>query len=118
MECPICNKDSVICTCIENGKATLYCNTCDEEKDVPLWEAVRMGLDIGGSKNSGKWIRGDFTNSVMYSCSVCGVSIYCCPSKGEDFRLYNYCFNCGAKMDLDDGNTPQDGGNDAGKGAK
>lgn len=101
MECPVCHKDAMICTCIKGGKATLYCNNCDEEREVHLWEAVRIGVDIGGSKNKGKWLLNrDFETHVVYTCSVCGVPIACYHSRGEGFRLNNYCFNCGAKMDL------------------
>lgn len=52
----------------------------------------------------GRWVRtdDDWNSLTTFQCTVCGEEF--CFEIDEDFELlnYNYCPNCGAKMDLED----------------
>ena len=62
--------------------------------------------DIKGMKaadvapvSHGRWIEQEkYTFGVMYDCSICGNRIL------DNGHSWNYCPNCGAKMDGGDGN--------------
>ena len=62
--------------------------------------------DIKGMKSAdvaevrhGRWIEHEkYTFGVMYDCSICDNLIL------DNGHSWNYCPNCGAKMDGDDGN--------------
>lgn len=53
-----------------------------------------------------KWLRNDYDwhSLTTYRCTACGEEF--CFEIDEDLPLlnYNYCPNCGAKMDLEDDN--------------
>lgn len=49
----------------------------------------------------GKWVKAHWRNSVSCAnCSICGFEAYHCDFRGAQ-KTYNYCPNCGAKMDLE-----------------
>lgn len=54
----------------------------------------------------GRWVRteDDWNSLTTFQCTVCGEEF--CFEIDEDLELlnYNYCPNCGAKMDLEDEN--------------
>lgn len=54
----------------------------------------------------GEWLRtdDDWNSLTTFQCTVCGEEF--CFEIDEDIELlnYNYCPNCGAKMDLEDEN--------------
>ena len=48
----------------------------------------------------GRWIEQEkYTFGTMYDCSICGTRIL------DNGHPWNYCPNCGAKMDGGDGNS-------------
>ena len=48
----------------------------------------------------GRWVEQEkYTFGVMYDCSICNDLIL------DNGHSWNYCPNCGAKMDGDDGNS-------------
>ena len=55
---------------------------------------------------SGEWLRtdDDWNSLTTFQCTVCGEEF--CFEIDEDIELlnYNYCPNCGAKMDLEEKN--------------
>lgn len=49
----------------------------------------------------GRWIKAHWRNSVSCAnCSICGFEAYHYDFQGVQ-KTYNYCPNCGAKMDLE-----------------
>lgn len=52
----------------------------------------------------GQWVRADddWNSLTTFQCTVCGEEF--CFEIDEDIELlnYNYCPNCGSKMDLED----------------
>ena len=67
-----------------------------QDKDIEDFcrdlQVVRSALKDADPVRHGRWIEVDIVSNYMwkYHCS-------CCHSDGE--RRYNYCPNCGAKMD-------------------
>ena len=54
----------------------------------------------------GKWVKAHWRNSVSCAnCSICGFEAYHCDFRGAQ-KTYNFCPNCGAKMDLEDSHVP------------
>lgn len=49
----------------------------------------------------GYWIKTE--NENQYECSICGKSITTNTSLVDPADFENYCYNCGAKMDLKEG---------------
>ena len=56
----------------------------------PVNEACRMGMEALKALRSGRWKR---YSTTMMECSLCG--------KHTARHRFNYCPNCGAKMDLE-----------------
>ena len=51
----------------------------------------------------GRWIEQEkYTFGVMYDCSICGNRIL------DNGHSWNYCPNCGARMDGDDNAKPEE----------
>ena len=75
----------------ENGMARLHVADIDVLPRVDAVEVVH-----------GEWtiIEDDWNDEVIYECSVCKEAFV--TLDGEPMgKLYNYCPNCGAKMDGD-----------------
>ena len=78
-----------------------YVQNIDECTDHTLHiKAIDTAVEVLGNMPVGKWIekkkRAPFFEDiyeVSYDCGCCGYKVY-----GQ----YNYCPNCGAKMDLED----------------
>ena len=65
---------------------------CEKLDDAPIIEA---------EPKHGRWIWNNNDDEFFYSCSNCGHKAY-----GNNLEIipgtYNYCPNCGARMDLDE----------------
>ena len=73
----------------EDGKITDV-HIRDTDDVVKVFAPVRHG----------RWIEQEkYTFGVMYDCSICGDRIL------DNGHSWNYCPNCGAKMDGGDGNS-------------
>ena len=66
--------------------------------DQPIFEYIieqAPTADVAPVKH-GKWAKANNREkSYLYNCSACGKTAYFCGVKCD----YNYCPNCGAKMD-------------------
>lgn len=57
--------------------------------------------DVSAPVVHGRWIEHKkYTFGTMYDCSICGTRIL------NNGHTWNYCPNCGAKMDGGDGDAP------------
>lgn len=82
--------------CKEQGKDSngMKCRACwvddmlSEVMDAPAADVEPV--------RHGRWIDNGIPESVLSGCSICG---YSCGA-----YTFNYCPNCGAKMDLEDDN--------------
>lgn len=64
-----------------NGSGSKYCDNCGQK--------------------SGKWIEQEgWDGDVYYECSVCGEP-FCLIDGTPTDNMYNYCPNCGARMEAD-----------------
>ena len=84
---------------------------CNHEN--PVWTPQRVktllmcipAADVEPVRH-GRWVRteDDWNSLTTFQCTVCGEEF--CFEIDEDLELlnYNYCPNCGAKMDLEDEN--------------
>lgn len=96
----ITNMDYFICACKNHdfcGRDADFENSCVAIKDTPTIDAIPVKY---GKWNPGKEISrtmlGDETLAIEYDafyCSACG------RRYKEYVLIYNYCPNCGAKMD-------------------
>ena len=67
----------------------------DSEDGVPCDHLIEVA-----PVRHGKWIEQEkYTFGVMYDCSICDNLIL------DNGHSWNYCPNCGAKMDGGDGNS-------------
>ena len=91
------------CTeCDGSSSALCVCNICD------FYNAIRLIMSLPAADvapvRSCKWVRTDYDwhSLTTYRCTACGEEF--CFEIDEDLPLlnYNYCPNCGAKMDLED----------------
>lgn len=57
-----------------------------DERDIPLLQMAIEALE----RKKGKWIE--------YKCSICGFE----PYNPSGLETFNYCSNCGAKMEKKD----------------
>ena len=64
------------------------CEDCRRDCEVPCWK-VDHGLLV--EVMHGRWIDNGIPDSVLSGCSACG---FTCGA-----YTFNYCPNCGAKMD-------------------
>lgn len=83
-------------------------------KRKELLKAVASVFDIVPAADveparRGRWGRtdDDWNSLTTFQCTVCGEEF--CFETDEDLQLlnYNYCPNCGAKMDLEEKNNEQ-----------
>ena len=72
------------------------------ERDVALTQLEEYGVSLGEKADvmkvrHGRWIEQEkYTFGVMYDCSICDNRIL------DNGHSWNYCPNCGAKMDLEE----------------
>ena len=67
-----------------------------EEEDI---EALDRGIETLENQKTGHWIEKDgYDGDTYYDCSECGES-FCLIEGTPTDNLYNYCPNCGAKME-------------------
>lgn len=67
--------------------------------DVSLADYVKEHY---ASKRSGKWIEQEgWDGDVYYECSLCGEP-FCLIEGTPTDNMYNFCPNCGAKMESED----------------
>lgn len=71
-----------------------------ERHPLPEWYALDKAIEvIEQESKAGHWIEKDgFDGDVYYDCSECGES-FCLIDGTPADNLYNYCPNCGAKME-------------------
>lgn len=82
-------------------KDTLY----DEKTPTDYLEAVKMGREALENQKTGHWIEKDgYDGDTYYDCSECGES-FCLIEGTPTDNLYNYCPNCGAKMEGENNET-------------
>ena len=64
------------------------------------WEkALEMGIEALENQKTGHWIEQEgYDGDTYYDCSECGES-FCLIEGTPTDNLYNYCPNCGAKME-------------------
>ena len=76
---------------ISNGE---YCGYCTEDVNLNSIPAADVVPVVHG-----KWVKAHWKNSVSCAnCSICGFEAYHYDFQGVQ-KTYNYCPNCGAKMD-------------------
>lgn len=62
-------------------------------------EAKQMAIKAISGQRTGHWIEQDgFDGDTYYDCSECGES-FCLIDGTPTDNLYNYCPDCGAKME-------------------
>ena len=68
-------------------------------KDGYLGQALTMGIEALENQKTGHWEEEEmYDGDVAYRCSECGEEF--CLIEGTPIdNLYNYCPNCGAKME-------------------
>ena len=67
------------------------------EKDIR--KALDKGIEALENQKTGHWIEKDgYDGDTYYDCSECGES-FCLIDGTPTDNLYNYCPNCGAKME-------------------
>ena len=75
-------------------------------KHTPTEEDIQAYIDAAPSvstENTGHWIEQDgYDGDTYYDCSECGES-FCLIDGTPTDNLYNYCPNCGAKMEAENG---------------
>ena len=72
----------------DSGEGIVYVQDIDEAPTVDAVEVVH-----------GRWERIDKRYVEMFKCSICRSECYVPTCMGEP--MYDYCPNCGAKMDGD-----------------
>lgn len=84
------------------GSSGTICGFCDFENAVRLVKSL-PAADVELVRH-GRWFRAedDWNSLITFQCSVCGEE-YCFECDEDILPLnYNYCPNCGAKMNLED----------------
>ena len=70
-----------------------HCEHCDVDDETLAIKALEQ------QPKTGHWIeKDDFDGDTYYDCSECGES-FCLIDGTPTDNLYNYCPNCGAKME-------------------
>ena len=71
------------------------CKDCNKKMDE-----IRNAYDKLQGRPTGHWIeQEDYNGDIYYDCSECGKSF--CTIEGTPIdNLYNYCPNCGARMEV------------------
>ena len=83
---------------IEHGKEQLEIFGGEHREFIEL--AIKA---LEQEPKTGHWIEKDgFDGDVYYDCSECGES-FCLIDGTPTDNLYNYCPNCGAKMEESEG---------------
>ena len=85
---------SIICDMCECLYPDGYCpEKCDSEKCDWMEHLKEDAADVVPVRH-GRWIEQEkYTFGVMYDCSICGDRIL------DNGHSWNYCPNCGARMD-------------------
>lgn len=79
-------------------KDTLY----DERTPNKYIQAVRMGREALVNQKTGCWEEEEmYDGDVAYRCSECG-EVFCLMSGTPIDNLYNYCPNCGARLESEE----------------
>ena len=87
LPCKDAGRDYNSCKC----RACWVDDMCGEVIDAPAADVAPVRY--------GRWIDQEkYTFGVMYDCSICGNRIL------DNGHSWNYCPNCGARMDGGDGN--------------
>jgi len=74
-------------------------NKITNSKGENLEEIILQLPPVTPQQKTGHWIEKDgFDGDVYYDCSACGES-FCLIDGTPTDNLYNYCPNCGAKME-------------------
>ena len=69
--------------------------------DKEIIDSMKTLSAILPTERTGHWIeKEDFNGDTYYDCSECGES-FCLMDGTPTDNLYNYCPNCGARMDGD-----------------
>ena len=74
----------------------VYYNTSDIDLSGEKFEAAILKIPVAdvAPVRHGRWVEQEkYTFGTMYDCSICGTRIL------DNGHSWNYCPNCGAKMD-------------------
>ena len=84
-------------------RKNIDCDCCPAYKNEDMCKRCTQGGYIPSvTQKSGKWIEKDgWDGDVYYECSVCEES-FCLIDGTPTDNMYNYCPNCGAKMESED----------------
>ena len=77
------------------------CGKCDLMMPTkePILEAYKMAIEALSEPKQGEWIEEDmFDGDVAYRCSACN-ELFCIIEGTPKDNEYNYCPNCGARME-------------------
>ena len=76
--------------------ASGYCHWANIPKELAKLPSVTP------QQKTGRWIeKEDWNGDTYYDCSVCGES-FCLLEGTPTDNLYNYCPNCGVKMEVEE----------------
>jgi hypothetical protein len=100
---PICSKDKAVEIEVFGRSVTVYCKPFEQFQDT-LRQAADRIEELENLRPKGRWIMEVYTTTSKrrrvitnkkFACSECGYS--------NGRKRSNYCSNCGAKMEGDDG---------------
>ena len=76
----------------------------EEEHEAYIYGQIIRAIDDAPSvtpkPRTGKWIKHNTGHSVYYDCSLCGCAAPCTETADKIlWKMANYCYDCGAKME-------------------